>query len=492
MKFLLRLFLVVIALALVVIGVSFYVLRAYLTPENVTAFITESATRYGYAVEHMQVVQATPHHVRIENIALTGPQQIKAQTLDITAGISGLAANAENIHITSGEQTYRIATVLAHAIPAGFSPREILFDLEATPIEHISDLSYFAPLTLKADGVLRYPDLDAEIALSDKEERATFNTDLALNLTTQQGKAEIEVPSLNFATGALQPADLVPRLRGKLLQVNGVLEATGTILITPENLTPDITLRLRDLSGEYQGKTFTKLSTEARITQLSPLETAPGQKLTFDSLIAGIPLSKGEFSYQLRGQNELALETAKWNWGLGVLSLKPTIIPLGTEEPIMLTVDVVGLPLSDVVSLAKNEELKATGTLSGSIPLTLDKEGLRIDNGLLATAEPGTLVYAPPIGSEQSGQPQLQLLQDLLKDFHYKNLRLALASTPDQKLKAELYLEGNNPAVYDGRPVQLTINITGDVLSLIQRSADIYALPEEILKQMQSGEPRVR
>ena len=76
------------------------------------------------------------------------------------------------------------------------------------------------------------------------------------------------------------------------------------------------------------------------------------------------------------------------------------------------------------------------------------------------------------------------MARELLQNFHYTKLKIALSSKDDKDKKNKtvlsLALEGNNPTALNGRKVNLNINITGDVLPLLQQSI----LPFNDLKQL--------
>ena len=49
---------------------------------------------------------------------------------------------------------------------------------------------------------------------------------------------------------------------------------------------------------------------------------------------------------------------------------------------------------------------------------------------------------------------------------------------------ATLRLVGRNPAVYDGYPVDLNINLSGALDAIVQRSLDALSIPDRLEKQL--------
>ena len=60
------------------------------------------------------------------------------------------------------------------------------------------------------------------------------------------------------------------------------------------------------------------------------------------------------------------------------------------------------------------------------------------------------------------------------------------------QLAGRMHIEGSNPAFQDGRPVVLNVNLSGDVEQALQAALGFYRLPAEIMRAIETLEPRRR
>lgn len=107
-----------------------------------------------------------------------------------------------------------------------------------------------------------------------------------------------------------------------------------------------------------------------------------------------------------------------------------------------------------------------------------------IDKGELKTALPGVL----KVRSQQvrdalaGGGEQVALLLDVLEDFHYDRLALSVNKTVDGGDTVTLSTSGNNPAVKDGHPFVLNINLSTNLDKLTRALLEGYRLSEGALR----------
>ena len=94
-----------------------------------------------------------------------------------------------------------------------------------------------------------------------------------------------------------------------------------------------------------------------------------------------------------------------------------------------------------------------------------------LEDGSLKAEGAGVLHLPPDI--IPGGNEQVDVLRTLLSDFHYSALTLTLDEGKNGALSMLLSLSGNNPAVYDGRQVDLNVKLGGDVLDFVKQSLSL-------------------
>ena len=192
-----------------------------------------------------------------------------------------------------------------------------------------------------------------------------------------------------------------------------------------------------------------------------------GDKIFVDGDIYSVDI-KTKVEFALNYPNLKILE-AKLPWNEGTLSAQNISIPLNVNTPIAVTLKVKQISMNSLLAAATNNRASATGVMSGTIPIVIARDGsFAVKKGNLKAEKTGTLVLSPDV--IPSDTPQIALLRDVLKDFHYSEFSMGIESADNKQLSMLLSLEGNNPDVYNGRVVKLNVHLTGDVIELITKS----------------------
>ena len=148
---------------------------------------------------------------------------------------------------------------------------------------------------------------------------------------------------------------------------------------------------------------------------------------------------------------------------------------------IHLTLHMQDASLSGLLQGATGGRATATGLVSGNVPLTLTGEGtLVVGQGHLTAYQGGVITLSPD--AIPGDNAQVALVRDIMKSFHYSTLLVSVGSDKDKKLSILLSLGGNNPDVYNGQEVKLNVQLSGDLLDLLQQSILPLADPKQLLK----------
>lgn len=191
---------------------------------------------------------------------------------------------------------------------------------------------------------------------------------------------------------------------------------------------------------------------------------------------------KGLYDTKASDKNAVTIVSVKGPFKEGIVSAKNIIIPLAARKNLTINVDIQKVSLDALLQTLTGKRVTATGTVSGSIPVIIKKNGsygfgkgsLKADNtGLIQM--PGDVI---PGDNEQ-----VVLVRQIVENLHYSLFSAAVETTGGKGMVVKLSLEGNNPDVYNGRPVKLNVNLTGDVLDFIQQNAMLFTNPEKLLKQ---------
>ena len=149
--------------------------------------------------------------------------------------------------------------------------------------------------------------------------------------------------------------------------------------------------------------------------------------------------------------------------------------------------------MTDVLALGGPAGLSGSGKLTGELTIQVTPDQIGLERGELNATGPGRLSYTPSDPSSLGEQAATVLT--VLSDFHYTRLTLTFAREGEgaaAQLAGRMHIEGSNPAFQDGRPVVLNVNLSGDVEQALQAALGFYRLPAEIMRALETLEPRRR
>ncbi len=189
-----------------------------------------------------------------------------------------------------------------------------------------------------------------------------------------------------------------------------------------------------------------------------------------------------EHSFDEKKPSVLHVINAVMPWKEGRLKIANAQIPMGDHRDLKLSVQAEDISVGELLGAMTGQRVQATGTISGTVPVTLKANGdLVFHHGGLAAVSPGT-ISMPPDAIPGDNQ-QIELVRNILSDLRYTNLSMTLDSDQQNDLGILMTVEGHNPAVYNGRAVKLNVNLTGDVLDFIRQNVMLLTRPEALWEQ---------
>jgi hypothetical protein len=85
----------------------------------------------------------------------------------------------------------------------------------------------------------------------------------------------------------------------------------------------------------------------------------------------------------------------------------------------------------------------------------------------------------------------LDLALRALEDFRYRTLRVEVGGEITGEMTLAIRVEGSNPEVYDGYPIQLNLNLEGPLAAVVQGSTTGFRVQDAVEKRFQErGEAR--
>ncbi|MBX7493352.1 YdbH domain-containing protein [Qipengyuania sp. 1NDW9] len=443
----------------------------------------------------------TPLALETGTLAMSYPGQLVANDVDITLGTAGDASRFAFARIDAdfgetitgafegGEASLAAVPMDLTEVAGGFSFADgrLAVGDGAFRLTDREEPDRFEPLVAR-DASLTLVDnvIDAEAALRNPaSDRIVTLADIRHNLETGSGYANLDIEGLRFDEG-LQPEDVSQLALGVIANAEGVITGSGRIdwssdgEVTSSGAFSSENIDFAAAFGPVKGASGT-----IEFTDLLNLTTAPNQTLKVASVNPGIEVLDGEVSFELRNGELLSVAGGSWPFMGGRLILREVDLNLGVSEERRYIFEIVGLDAGQFVAQMELENISATGTFDGTVPIVFDAEG----NGFI---EEGILLSRPPGGNiSYVGELTYEDLSaianfafDALRSLDYSQMRIIM----DGPLTGEIVTRVRFDGVRQGEdaktnfitrqiadlPIQFRINIRAQFYQLLTSLKAMY------------------
>jgi hypothetical protein len=330
-----------------------------------------------------------------------------------------------------------------------------------------------APLDIALSGRAAAQGIELAGEVHDPRQRARADITLSHDPASGRGTALVRLPAVTWARERLQPADLVPAAGGIVTGVAGQTAATATIRWGGGPLRLRLVASLANAGFTAEAATVAGLTGQLVLTGPDPWVTDGPQTLDIGRIEAGLPLTDGRMTAILT-PTTFDVVNAEWPFAGGRLSVEPVRVPLGAgDRRVILRAE--NLELGLLAAFADEPALNADGRISGFVPVVLGEEGIRIDHAEF-TGQAGRLSWASDTAEAAAGSAGegADLLARALEDFRMRHLRLTLDGPLEGELTAGLSLAGSSPAVYDGYPMEINLDVRGPLAQLLSVEGRLF------------------
>jgi len=348
-----------------------------------------------------------------------------------------------------------------------------------------------APLEVTLDSTVAAGTVALDVRASDKTGALIVDFAGRHRLGPGEGEGDLTLHPVRFATeGGLQPATLFPITKRHLAATDGLVRATGTVNWSPEDVGGEIEIIIEDFATVAGEVGIEGVQGVILLDDVWPPSTPPEQVIAVGAVTAGLPLTNGAIIGRLENGLPVIRET-QWKWAGGTVSSSPIrVTKEGDIEDFTLTLDNIDFgALLELTPEAEN--IEATGTLSGRIPMGFRDGAFQVVKGRLTTTGPGTLRYTPEALSEDfvETNPGLGLFLQAVENFAYEQIVIELDGKTGDEVDIALHIDGKNPDLYGGTPFELNVTITGRLDEIFRQSLDTMRIQELLRKQIREQEP---
>ncbi len=293
---------------------------------------------------------------------------------------------------------------------------------------------------------------------------------------------DVTLPQHDFAAKPLKVRDLSWLSDADV--VRGILSGSIHLTLSPEGPEGHAMIEADGLAGKALGFPFESLSLTAGLNKLWPPQASTPIRIDLASFNPGLPLrdlhleavlpEAAPFTLDLRdaAMTVLGTQLSLKNGRLGLLE--------GTAD---LPIRITGLDLAEILEQAELADVEVSGRLTGDLPISFDEGAVTVRPSRLAATEPGVLrVRSEEISSLLTGYgDEVNSMVRALEDFHYEDLSLSLEKTAEDDLMLLLSILGQNPAVLDGQPFRINLNLESNIGQILDTIGEGLELSKDLL-----------
>ncbi len=291
---------------------------------------------------------------------------------------------------------------------------------------------------------LRYADgrIDAKASFRERKSgRKILDTSIRHDLGSGAGFADLDIPEIRFDEG-FQPDQLTRLALGVVANVQGSVVGDGRIEWSPETVTSRGTFSTANADLAAAFGPVKGLTTTISFEDLINLRTAPAQIATVAEINPGIPVIDGTIEYRLLGDNRVRIEGGRWPFAGGELVLHPATLDFGASEPRHLSFDIVGVEAAVFLQQFGFDNIYATGTFDGTLPVEFGGLGGSIVDGRIdSRGGGGTLAYVGELSNHNLGAIA-NFAFGALRSLKYDDLTIILNGDLDGEMVTDIRFGG--------------------------------------------------
>ncbi|PCI73638.1 MAG: hypothetical protein COB20_16055 [SAR86 cluster bacterium] len=372
------------------------------------------------------------------------------------------------------EMEFRVGDVISGGF--NFSSSEFRLD---NSIADISNPAYSGKLQLEDDILTGIVEIDID-------QRLRLGIGLQHFFLRDTGDVVLQLAAIEFTEGEPLSALITPKqLEADVVagQIEGLANISWSKQLDDSwRFGGPIALKIDQLSGYYADYFFVGLNTDLFAEATTPLgiQVTNPASASLSRIDIGLPLEELSWQYRidtLTGEIQIIdFDTALLGGNLSIPSARYN--PAGDRQQ----VDVVlaDLRVDSLVNLAEYPGLEADGLLSGYLPFIIEGDTISIEKGLIGALKPGGSIRYTPATSTPSSNQSLQLVNDALSNYQYQTMNTEVFYSEDGELLLNVQLQGSNPDMNNGQAINLNVNITDNIPSLLKSLQASRVITDEL------------
>lgn len=157
------------------------------------------------------------------------------------------------------------------------------------------------------------------------------------------------------------------------------------------------------------------------------------------------------------------------------------------KPPYRATFSLRNLDLAKILSVEQQKGLQGTGTLNGTLPITITSGGVTVEDGVVEAQHPGGVIryVSTPESSKiiSESDSHLHLVAQALNNFHYTLLRVGVEYAENGTLDLSARLEGRNPDLKKSPPIHFNVTVQEHIPTLLKSLRLVQDIQDGVQKK---------
>jgi hypothetical protein len=348
-------------------------------------------------------------------------------------------------------------------------------------LRHVAEEQFVLPLSLVMDARLAAGLLSATATLKDPSERIFVTGEARHNFTSNSGDALFDAKRIEFLETVFQPEDTFPVFANLDARVDGAIDLAGSARWTPGQFDSGMELALDFPSIFSPEATLRDVAGVIVFDSLSHFTTPPDQIIAIGYADVGVPLEAGQLVLHVKPGQIIRAEIQDFDLYGGHVFVDPVDYDPRNDQ-LSLILGASGVRIENMLAPVRLGTLEATGVLDGRVPIIIRDGELLVSGGVLESVNGGRIRYIPEVVGDAVREVDegTALFLDAVSNFEYSLFRVTIDESEDEGMILGFEIDGRNPAVYEGVPIELHIAITGEVREVLYSGISTYELPQRI------------
>ncbi|WP_299083713.1 YdbH domain-containing protein [uncultured Paraglaciecola sp.] len=297
-------------------------------------------------------------------------------------------------------------------------------------------------------------------------------------LTQQQTSASLQI----FQQDIVSLRHIVSQLENAADIQDGSFSAKIELTLPLEDnaFTAFGTAQLQNVSGKYQDYQLNNMTYHTPVKFDSAGLQLAESTLHIDSIDTGVIIKQIEAKV-IAKDSVIRLKQVQGDIFSGQFLLNDIWLD-GRQQQI--NINIQGIDLAQVVALQEQPGITITGNIDGDMPININQQGIRIDDGWVSSLKGGKLTIEnnPSFDSIKQQQPQIALLENL--DFSQLESKVTLK--PDGEMLFDFAIKGNNPV--QNQAVNFNYSHQENLFSLLESIRLINSVEKTIEQKINQGD----